>query len=172
MALSGERLIVPVADPERAREGYTPRPGLYALDLNSGELLWQQPVSRGCEVAPENRPLIGLENTRSTKTVDLAAQYRCSWFYGLSAAAMATSELAFSAGLNGIIRAYDIVTGEVLWQSNTAIAFDSPNGVAGHGGAIDVSGQVLAGDWLYVQSGYSMFGQLPGNVLLGFKLQR
>ncbi len=30
--------------------------------------------------------------------------------------------------------------------------------------------QALGGDWLYVQSGYSMFGQLPGNVLLVFKL--
>ena len=36
--------------------------------------------------------------------------------------------------------------------------------------AIDVSGQVIAGEWLYVQSGYSMFGQLPGNVLLAYKL--
>ena len=40
----------------------------------------------------------------------------------------------------------------------------------GHGGAIDVSGQVLANGWLYVQSGYSMFGQLPGNVLLAYKI--
>ncbi|MEZ5501466.1 MAG: hypothetical protein R3E50_01980 [Halioglobus sp.] len=50
--------------------------------------------------------------------------------------------------------------------------FDTVNGVTGHGGAIDVGGQVLAGGWLYVQSGYSMFGQLPGNVLLAYTVAR
>lgn len=168
MALSGQRLVVPVADPERDRAGYTPKPGLYALDLASGEVLWQQAVTRGCDIAPENRPLIGLESVRSGKTPDLAELYKCSFYYGLSAAAIASPELAFSAGLDGKLRAYDIDTGEILWQVETALPFDTLNGVKGHGGAIDVSGQVLADGWLYVQSGYSMFGQLPGNVLLAY----
>ena len=34
-----------------------------------------------------------------------------------------------------------------------------------------VGGQVIADDWLYVQSGYSMFGQLPGNVLLAYRVR-
>jgi polyvinyl alcohol dehydrogenase (cytochrome) len=170
MALSGQRLVVPVADPERERAGYTPKPGLYALDLTSGELIWQQPVTRGCTIAPENRPLIGLESMRSGKQPDLEELYKCSFYYGLSAAALATPELAFSAGLDGKVRAYDITTGEILWQAETAKPFNTVNGVEGHGGAIDVSGQVLADGWLYVQSGYSMFGQLPGNVLLAYKV--
>jgi len=170
MALSGERLIVPVADPERERPGYTPRPGLYALDLSSGELLWQHAVQRGCDIADENRPLIGLESMRSGKQPELAELYRCSFYYGLSAAATATEELVFSAGLDGKIRAFDITNGEVLWQAETARSFTTSNGFEGHGGAIDVSGQVLANGWLYVQSGYSMFGQLPGNVLLAYKI--
>ena len=32
MALAGERLLVPAADPERRRDGYEPRPGIHALD--------------------------------------------------------------------------------------------------------------------------------------------
>ena len=170
MALSGERLIVPVADPERERPGYTPRPGLYALDLGSGELLWQHAVQRGCDIADENRPLIGLESMRSGKQPELAELYRCSFYYGLSAAATVTEELVFSAGLDGKIRAFDITTGDILWQAETARSFTTSNGFEGHGGAIDVSGQVLANGWLYVQSGYSMFGQLPGNVLLAYKI--
>lgn len=170
MAVSGQRLVVPVADPERNRPGYTPRPGLYALDVASGELLWQQRVERGCEIAEKNRPLIGLENLRATDRPELSELYKCSFYYGLSAAATATPELAFSAGLDGKLRAYDIATGEILWQTQTAQPFTSLNGIAGHGGAIDVSGQVLADGWLYVQSGYSMFGQLPGNVLLAYKV--
>lgn len=170
MALSGQRLVVPVADPERERAGYTPRPGLYALDVATGELLWKQPVARGCQIAEKNKPLIGLENLRATERPALVELYQCSFYYGLSAAATATPELAFSAALDGTLRAYDIVSGEILWQTQTAQPFTTINGIAGHGGAIDVSGQVLADGWLYVQSGYSMFGQLPGNVLLAYRV--
>ena len=37
---------------------------------------------------------------------------------------------------------------------------------------VSMNSQVMAGDWLYVQSGYSMFGQLPGNVLLAYRVRR
>jgi polyvinyl alcohol dehydrogenase (cytochrome) len=170
MALSGERLIVAASDPERDRPEYTPKPGLHALKLDDGEILWHRGVQRGCEIPEENKPMIGLQNMRAGNTPDLNELYRCSFYYGLSAAITATPELAFSAGLDGRIRAYDIATGEVLWQAETAKPFDAVNGISGHGGAIDVSGQVLADGWLYVQSGYSMFGQLPGNMLLAYKV--
>ena len=169
MALAGERLLVAAADPERVRPLYDPKPGLHALDVASGEKLWFQPVSRGCEIAEEHKPKIGLENMRAGKKIELADQYRCSYYYGLSAAVLATDDLVFSAGLDGKIRAFDIASGEVLWQAETAVPIEADNGISGHGGAIDVSGQVAAGGWLYVQSGYSMFGQLPGNVLLAYK---
>lgn len=169
MALSGERLLVAAADPERVRPEYNPKPGLHALNLADGEVLWFQPVTRGCEIAEEHKPKIGLENMRAGKKIELADQYRCSYYYGLSAAVLATEELVFSAGLDGKIRAFDIATGDVLWQANTAVPIEADNGISGHGGAIDVSGQVMAGGWLYVQSGYSMFGQLPGNVLLAYR---
>ncbi|RLQ23587.1 dehydrogenase [Seongchinamella sediminis] len=170
MALSGERLLVPAADPERPRPGYDPRPGIHALDVRSGDPLWFQGVERGCYLADEDKPLIGLQNMRAGKNRPLEEQYACSFYYGLSAAATATAELVFSGGLNGVLRAYDVISGEQLWQTATAVAVDTVNGVSGHGGAIDVDGQVLAGDWLYVQSGYAMFGQLPGNVLLAYRL--
>ena len=114
--------------------------------------------------------MVGLQNMRAGKSRPLEEQYRCSFYYGLSAAATATEEVVFSGGLNGMLRAYDLATGDVLWETATAQPFDTVNGVEGHGGAIDVDGQVLAGDWLYVQSGYAMFGQLPGNVLLAYRL--
>ncbi|KAA1189163.1 PQQ-binding-like beta-propeller repeat protein [Pseudohalioglobus sediminis] len=172
MALAGETLLVPAADPERRRPGYDPRPGIHALHARSGEVLWFQGVERGCYLADEDKPLVGLQNMREGKDRPLEEQYACSFFYGLSAAATATREVVFSGALNGILRAYDVATGELLWQTETARPFATVNGVEGHGGAIDVDGQVLAGDWLYVQSGYSMFGQLPGNVLLAYRLKQ
>jgi polyvinyl alcohol dehydrogenase (cytochrome) len=168
MALSGERLLVAAADPERVRPEYIPKPGLHALNLADGEILWFQGVTRGCDIPEENKPMIGLQNMRAGKKIELAEQYRCSFYYGLSAAVLATPELVFSAGLDGKVRAFDIASGDILWQAGTAKPFAANNGINGHGGAIDVSGQVLADGWLYVQSGYSMFGQLPGNMLLAF----
>tara|TARA_R100000005_G_scaffold95945_2_gene79676 strand:- start:3464 stop:5401 length:1938 start_codon:yes stop_codon:yes gene_type:complete len=172
MGLAGARLIVPVADPERDITGYTPAPGLYALDAVTGEVLWEHPVSRDCEFPMEHAPLVGLAQVRTGGGQPLAEQYRCSYYYGLSAATTVTPELAFSGGLDGRVRAFDIRNGELLWQAATAVPLRGDNGVEGHGGAIDVSGQVVYGGWLYVLSGYSMFGQLPGNVLLAYRVTR
>jgi polyvinyl alcohol dehydrogenase (cytochrome) len=170
MALAGNTLFVPVADPERTTVGYTPRPGMTAMDIGSGEILWHRPVERDCIFDYANRPLVGLENTRAGVSSDPAKQYECSFYYGLSAAATATSELVFSGGLDGTVRAFDGTTGDILWQTETAKSFAAVNGVEGHGGAIDVAGQIVVDDWLYVLSGYSMFGQLPGNMLLAYRI--
>jgi polyvinyl alcohol dehydrogenase (cytochrome) len=172
MALSGEYLLVPAADPERKRAEYQPRPGIHALNVRTGEPIWFQGVERGCYLADEDKPLVGLQNMRAGKNRPLAEQYQCSFYYGLSASATATDDVVFSGGLNGVLRAYDIQSGDILWQEKTAVPFNTVNGIEGHGGAIDVDGQILAGDWLYVQSGYAMFGQLPGNVLLGYRLKK
>jgi len=170
MALSGTSLFVPVADPERDTPGYTPRPGLSSLDIRTGAILWQQPVERGCEFDYRYKPLVGLENDRVSTQQGPEQSDPCSFFYGLSAAVTATPELVFSGGLDGKIRAYQNETGKILWQAETAVPFDTVNGVPGHGGSIDVAGQVIVDGWLYVLSGYSMFGQLSGNVLLAYRL--
>ena len=170
MALSGDQLFVAISDPERDTPGYTPHPGLSALDINNGNILWEHPIQRGCDYDYGHRPLVGLENTRNAVQQDVSAQYKCSYYFGLSSAVTATGELVFSAGLDGKIRAFSSNNGEILWQTDTAVPFETVNGIDGHGGAIDVAGQVVADGWLYVLSGYSMFGQLPGNVLLAYKV--
>jgi polyvinyl alcohol dehydrogenase (cytochrome) len=57
----------------------------------------------------------------------------------------------FSGSVDGHLRAYSTV-----------------NGIPGRGGAIDVAGPVVAGGMLYVVSGNSARGGLPGNVLVAF----
>ncbi|HSG60911.1 MAG TPA: PQQ-binding-like beta-propeller repeat protein [Pseudomonadales bacterium] len=160
MSVAGSTLFAPVADPEHALPNYTPRPGITALDWRTGSILWQQRVERGCEYTGTKRA-IGLSNMQQS----LEQDYRCEYFYGLSAASTATPELVFAGALNGLLRAYHTQTGEELWRFNTAVPVEG-----GHGGALDVAGPVIADDMLYITSGYAMFGQLPGNVLFAFRL--
>ncbi|MGH1371302.1 MAG: PQQ-binding-like beta-propeller repeat protein [Cellvibrionaceae bacterium] len=169
MAVEGQRLFVPIADSERPFPGYTPRPGLYAIDINTGKNLWSSPVKRSCELSGKLSENYGLKAMRE-KTGE--AESDCSFHFSFSAAATATDGLVFVGGLDGILRAYNSITGEVVWQTETAKAFAGVNGIAGKGGSIDVDGAVIGDGTLVIHSGYSMFGQLPGNVLLSYEVDQ
>ena len=157
IAVSGGLVVVPIADPEFPIPGYTPRPGVYALDLPTGEVAWSHAAERGCELEGSPRS-VG------------EAWPACSFFYGFSAAASATAQLALAASLDGTAYAFSLADGRILWSYDTVRPFDTVNGVDAHGGAIDNPGMQVAGDMLFVQSGYALFGQMPGNVLLAFRL--
>jgi polyvinyl alcohol dehydrogenase (cytochrome) len=53
---------------------------------------------------------------------------------------------------------------------DTKAEYRTVNGVAARGGSIDGPGAVVVGGTLYVGSGYSIFGGLPGNVLLAYSV--
>jgi polyvinyl alcohol dehydrogenase (cytochrome) len=72
----------------------------------------------------------------------------------------------FSGGLDGHLRAYSAEDGHIVWDVDTNLEYRTVNGAAAHGGSIDGPGAVVVGGTLYVSSGYSIFGGLPGNVLL------
>ncbi|GAB3094991.1 PQQ-binding-like beta-propeller repeat protein [Aestuariicella hydrocarbonica] len=172
MALEGQTLFVPIADTDRPFPGYTARPGLYALDINTGKRLWASQVTRGCELKGQQSSSFGLQAMRDQGSAGAEGEQEkpCSFHFSLSAAVTATDGLVFAGGLDGILRAYDSASGTVVWQTDTAKSFQTVNGVEGHGGAIDVDGPVLGNGMLFIHSGYSMFGQLPGNVLLGYEV--
>jgi polyvinyl alcohol dehydrogenase (cytochrome) len=85
-----------------------------------------------------------------------------------SAALTAMPGLVFSGSLDGHLRAYDVADGKVVWDVDTVRDYDAVNGVKGRGGSLDGPGAVVAGGMLYVNSGYSRFDGMPGNVLLAF----
>ena len=124
-----------------------PSPGLYALDLVTGDVAWSAPAPEGtCE-----------EGRRGCMRAN-------------SAAPTAIPGVVFAGGLDGHIRAHASDDGRVLWDFDTARAFETVNGVTGQGGSIDGPGPVVAGGVLYVNSGYGTFSQMPGNVLLAFEV--
>lgn len=116
-------------------------PGLFALDLMTGDVVWETPTPDVC-----------------------AGRQGC--YRANSAAPTVIPGVVFAGGLDGHMRAYSTEDGSILWDVDTAVTFETVNGVPGRGGSIDGPGPVVANGLLYVNSGYSVFGQMPGNVLL------
>ena len=147
MSSDGDRLYVGVSDlptNNRYKEG-DPHPGLHALDLVSGEILWRNTLPNTCPA-------------------DL--KFLC--WPGISAAVSSSPGLVFAGSLDGKLRAFDGDNGDILWTHNTHQAYDTVNGVEGSGGAIEADGPVIANGQLFVTSGYDKWAELPGNVLLVF----
>jgi polyvinyl alcohol dehydrogenase (cytochrome) len=121
-------------------------PGIYALDLNTGEVAWKTPAPscqgrKGCLVANSAAPIV-------------------------------IPGVVFAGGLDGFIRAYSSADGKILWEFDTVQEFETAVGIKGRGGAIDGPGPVVSGGMLLVISGYGMLGQLGGNVLLAFEVKK
>jgi polyvinyl alcohol dehydrogenase (cytochrome) len=85
-----------------------------------------------------------------------------------SAAVTAIPDVVFSGSYDGHIRGYSAADGTVIWDFDTHREFQTVNGVKAKGGSIDGPGAVVVGGMLLVNSGYSRFGGMPGNVLLAF----
>jgi polyvinyl alcohol dehydrogenase (cytochrome) len=169
MATDGERVYVPIADPERKLAGYVPKPGMYALSVEDGGLVWSQPVVRGCEFDPADAPLVGLAEMARGQS-GRSPWPACSYYYGQSAAALVANGVVYAGALDGKLRMFDARDGKLLRVIDTNKPYAATNGVEGHGGAIDVGGVLADGDQLFVTSGYGMFGQMPGNMLLVYGL--
>lgn len=120
--------------------------GIAAIDLQSGEFAWQAPA------------------------VSCEGRTRCS--PSQSAAVTAIPGAVFSGSVSGVMRAFDENTGEVLWEFDSSRSYDTANGAAGKGGAIDGPGVVVVDGWVYFGSGYSKWGAEGGNVLLAFKVKK
>jgi len=67
-----------------------------------------------------------------------------------------------------VVRGYSAEDGKILWDFDTVREFQTVNGVKGKGGSIDGPGVVVVNGMVFVNSGYSRFGGMPGNVLLAF----
>jgi polyvinyl alcohol dehydrogenase (cytochrome) len=85
-----------------------------------------------------------------------------------SAALTAIPGVVFSGSLDGHLRAFSSEDGSLLWNVDTVREYDTVNGAKAQGGSLDGPGAVVVGGMVFVNSGYSRFGGMPGNVLLAF----
>lgn len=123
-----------------------PTPGLFALNVVTGKVAWQTP-------APS-----------------CAGKQGC--VEANSAAPTVIPGVVFAGTLDGHLRAYSTADGKILWDYDTAKPYQTVNGIDGKGGSIDGPSPVVADGMLFVNSGYGMFGEMPGNVLLAFELEK
>ncbi|NWG47417.1 MAG: PQQ-binding-like beta-propeller repeat protein [Alphaproteobacteria bacterium] len=148
VASDGARAFAAVSDRGfgGTQAGGEARPGLVVLDLAEGRELWRFDDPADCP---------GLRG-------------RCRSIAGFSASPAALPGVVFAGALDGTIRAFDAVSGAVLWSAATQRAFDTVNEVTARGGSIDAGSPVIADGHVYVMSGYQSFNQVAGNVLLAF----
>ncbi len=155
IAFDGERVFAPInrpygfdPPPEAQR---TQKPGIHGIDASTGEVLWRFAAEPDC-------------------TGDRPTRVRnCASGIGLSGAPTVIDGAVAQGAIDGYLRVFDAKTGAVLFTYDTARKFATINGVPGEGGAIDNASIVAANGQLFVASGYGMFGQPPGNVLLAFR---
>lgn len=149
MAADGSKIFAPNADTNfigRFKDEDR-RPGLYAIDAFSGEKIWYKKALDQCK--QEDKPACDP---------------------GLSAAVSATDGLVFAGGFDGIIKAYNAMDGNILWQYNTNQSFNSISGHHAYGGSIESDGPVLYKGHVLVNSGYLYGSRMAGNVLLNFSI--
>jgi polyvinyl alcohol dehydrogenase (cytochrome) len=88
---------------------------------------------------------------------------------GISAAVSLIPGVVFTAGLDGMLRAFSTFDGRPLWEYDTAQKMKTVNGIEASGGSIGSGGPVIVNGMVYVTSGYVGFqGGQAGNLLLAF----
>jgi polyvinyl alcohol dehydrogenase (cytochrome) len=79
--------------------------------------------------------------------------------------------VVFSGSHDGHLRAFSTANGRIVWDVDTALTFETVNGIAAAGGSLDHGGPTVAGGMLYVNSGYGRINGQPGNVLLAYAVE-
>jgi len=152
MAVDGQRLFVPISDMRDEHvEGKVyeeeARPGLYALDVTTGELLWSQPADDVCQSREFCEP-------------------------GISAAITAIPGAVLAGHMDGRLRAYDSASGKVLWEFDSTQAVRAVDGSSVRGGSFGGgAGPIVQDGMLFAASGYGIYFHMPGNVLLAFAIR-
>ncbi len=152
MAFDGERLFAG-NNQSTGQSADGNDPGLFALDINNGSMLWEYHHTPDC--SGNRRELLP----------------SCDRSWGMSAATMVVDGAVVQGTMDGLIKVFSTTNGEPIFTYDTAMPFNTMNGVEAGGGAIDNFSVWAANGTLFVQSGYGLFG-IPGNVLLAFKPAR
>ncbi len=151
IAIDGERVFLTINDPV-SYGTENPVPGVYTFDIATGEPVWEYLAEPDCE------------NGRGDMVT------LCDQKYGFSATPLVVDGALIAGTLDGKVFAFDGATGEILSVTDTAVEFDTINGVEGaRGGSIDSHAVNVGNGMLLIGSGYASFRQTAGNVLVALE---
>lgn len=149
MAAEGSRLYVPIFDSKDTSLGGVFKdkgfPGVHGVDAKTGKILWRDTSKSQCNGRKDCEP-------------------------GVSAAITAIPGAVIAGHLDGWLRAYDGVTGKILWQEDTAREYKTVNGGTAKGGSMSGPGPILYNGHMVLNSGYGFAMKMPGNALLVYSL--
>ena len=150
MAAHGDAVFVPINDAPDGRQYTEPgRPGLYALNVHTGEYLWKAPNDES--VCKDRGP---------------------GCVPGIGAAISSVGDVVLAGANDGVLRAYAADSGRILWQYDTQVEMKTVAGGMAHGGSMGgSSGPVAYHGMLLVNSGYGFTARTPGNLLLVFEVR-
>ncbi|MFO0690853.1 MAG: PQQ-binding-like beta-propeller repeat protein [Myxococcota bacterium] len=140
-SLAGVVFVPAMVEGDEQGEGRAALPGLQALSAKDGRVVWQ---TNGAALCAERSPCVGI----------------------IGAPPLATDEVVFAAGVDGVVYALDRASGAVLWQLDTSGEWSTLRGGTTRGGGIQgTAGPMVANGRLFVSSGYGQ-AQRPGNALI------
>jgi len=149
LAAADATVFVPVSDMEYSGDAavYTksPRPGLYALDVDSGKIKW---------------------SWEATEDLCNGREY-CD--PGISAPPTVIGNYVIVGALDGWLRVHHRTSGKLVWSMDTTRELTGINNIKGNGGSMNGVGPIAYGGRIYVPSGYAFAGHMPGNVLIVLK---
>jgi len=149
IATDSERAFMTINDPSNMTENS--RSGIYTYFVGTGEPSWSYEVQPDCD------------SQRSERL------RRCESLYGFSATPLSVDGAVITAGLDGRLFVFNADSGELLFEYDTVMDFETVNAVEGYGGSIDSHSIAAGSGMVFVGSGYGSFSQVSGNVLLAFK---
>ena len=152
LAFDGARVFAPMNTfPGAAGKDPGEVAGLHAVAVDSGTVLWSYYPQPDC-------------------SGDRKARVRtCATVTGMTGAPAVIAGAVVEGSADGFLRAFDVNSGELLFQFDTTQPVTTANGVPGTGGALDNASIVAANGYLFVNSGYGLIGgQTPGNLFLAF----
>ena len=143
MAAAHGKVFAPVSDMPDGREyDFPDQPGMHALDVDTGEIVWSTIHENKC---------------RGREFCDP----------GISQVPTIIGDMVFAGGMDGIARAYDVDTGEILWRLDTTGVFTTTLGASAQGGSFGGgAGPIAFNGTLLLSSGYGIYLHMPGNLLL------
>ncbi len=155
IAVDETHVYAPISYPGRSIPGQDVdpnlKPGLYAVNLQDGSIDWKFEVKPDC--TDERKKFVP----------------RCNGLFGLSGAPTVIGDHIVTGGLDGRVYVVERKTGKLVSQWDTAQKYQTVNGVEGNGASVDNASIIATNGLLIMNSGYGLFGQGAGNVMIAYK---